>query len=101
MRGLNNGELTLGPDQETQGEGTYPLYLDYLKLVALEKISKSLWAPHFRSIDDRAATIPSRHLPPYTRTVEPEGVADPLEPAVYRRLIMEIQELAPKTQRGE
>ena len=57
---LNLG--TLGLDQEMQGKDADPAYrkyrvqpgiidLDHMELVALKRVSKHSWMPHFRLID--------------------------------------------------
>jgi len=83
--GLNSGVLNLGSDQEMKGKEADPSHLehraqhgvadlDLLELVALERISKSSWMPHFRS-----TTTPQqpRCLSPTTSSHTREHVEPP------------------------
>ena len=65
--GLSGGMLNLGLNQEMQGKAANPSHweyrvqpgiidLEHLQLVALQRVSKSSWMPHFRLIPSPQAS---------------------------------------------
>jgi len=82
---LSSGVLNLGPDQEMKENEANPLYLEYrvqpgivdldhLELVALKRVGKSSWMPHFRLIPPTQSPL---RLPPKASPHTQEHVKPP------------------------